>query len=252
MRQITILHHFAVGSPTISANRFQKAHPFWSSFSISKSFQKSFNSLCRGIVHHPHVRKSRFFIPLPVSIKGNCTQNRALPFTASSPFAIPFWTKKRFIQLHQSGKTVSSIPRSHSPTDFVSHKPSSLVIPYFQYALHLRYRYANFTHRHVINKPIPFGQRHACLMKNRACRQANLCSASLAIHDFSSTNKPSSRMSTPRASESIRPSNFLKMIRTGILCKKFSLKFKQTSFFVPFCHVYTPWEGVYYYYELSQ
>jgi hypothetical protein len=81
-------------------------------------------------------------------------------------------------------------------------------------------------------------------MKNRAGGQTNFRPASLTIHDFPGTNEPSFIMATPGTSESFRPSNFLEVLRTGFFGKKFPLKFNQASFFVRFCHFYTPCKEV--------
>ena len=239
MRYVSIFGRSAIRPPSISANSLKESLRFLSSWSVAEPVQEPLNGAGRGIVNYLHMRKARIFLPLTISIKRYCAQNRALSLAPSSSRAA-FRSEKRFIQLYQSNETVSRIPISHGLTHFMGHQPCGFVISDLQDPLHLRYRHAYFIHCHMIDQPIPLDQRCTGLMEYSACSQTDFCSTGLAIKDLSRADKPGFAMSTSGAPESLRPPHFSQMARAGFFRREFLLKLKQAPFSVSFCHGYTP------------
>ena len=71
--------------------------------------------------------------------------------------------------------------------------------------------------RHVIDQPVPFEKRHACLMENRPRCHAGLMAASLTVEKPSSRKKPVLIMTKDRTLESQREPLLNQMLSARLL-----------------------------------
>ena len=238
MRYIAVFRSSSIGTPSIRPYCLQKILPFLGSGTASKSLQKRLNSTRRSIVHHLHMRKTRMFVPVPISIKRNCTKNSALPF-APSPSFCSLGSKERIIHLHQPRKAISGISICHGFANLVSHQPSGSIFLDIKQPFYLRYRYPNFAHRHMIDHPIPFYQGRPGSMKNRSGCYTDLVSTELTVKKMSLRQIPSFVMSALGTKKSIWPPLLRKVCCTSFIIWKFFLKFDQTALFISLGHFFT-------------
>jgi len=180
MRHIPPLCCSAIGPPSIGTNRFQKNLSLFGCGSISEPLQKTLNGVCRSIVCHLHVGKTRMFLPLTISIKRYCAKNRALSL-APSPSLRRLGSEKRITHLHQALKAISGISIRHCFANLVSHQPRGPVLRDIKKSLHLRHRYPNFVHLHMVEHPIPVHQRRVGTMEDRSCCYTCLKSTDFAV-----------------------------------------------------------------------
>jgi len=231
MRRIPIFCRSSVGSPSIGANCFQKIVSFFGCGSASESFQKTLNGVCRSIVYHLHVGKTWMVLPLTISIKRYRAKNRALSLAPSSSLC-SLGSEKRIIHLHQTRKAISGISIRHCFANLVSHQPCGSVLFDIKESLHLRHRYPNFVHRHMVEHPIPVHQRRVGSVKDRSCCHTCLKSTHFAVEQLSRGKVPNFIMSAAWANKSFWPSLLHKVLCTGFIIWKFLLELYQTTLFV--------------------
>ena len=251
MQQPLIRSHSPVRPPSITANGFQKLLAFLRYHSAAQPFQKNLDGFGRGIINYLHMRKTRLFFTISISIDRYCARNCRFPVTASAT-GVTFWSKERIIQLYQTCQAVLSIPVRHSLANLVGHHSCRLIVSDFQEPLYLSNRDPHFVHCHMIDEPIPFDQRRSCLMKDSSSRETNFCSTPFAVEDVPCADEPRFPATTFGALKPIRPSEFTKMVSTGFLCRKLALEFKQAKLSIFVRHQRTPRQRVHDLYELNQ
>ncbi len=226
----------AIGPPSIGTNRFQKIVPFFGCGSTSEPLQIPLDGLCRSIVYHLHVGKTRVFLPLTISIKRYGAENGALSLAPSS-WLRPLGSEKRFIHFYQTRKTISGISICHRFANLVSHQPRCPVLRDIKKPLHPGYRHFNFVYRHMIDPPIPLHQRRPSAVKNGSCRHTCLESTHFTVEQVPLGKIPGFLMSTPWANKSIWLSLLCKVLRTRFIIWKFLLELYQTTLFVFLGHL---------------
>jgi hypothetical protein len=237
--QTLALCGLTIGSPPIRSNRFHQRFPIFGCLATTKPFQKARDRLRRSIVYNTHMRKTWFLFPSAISIQRNRVQHGAFRL-APSTMDFPGRAEETFIHLNQSGKTISRIPGRHRLSYLMSHKPRGFILPNTQYPLHFGDRYPHLVHRHVINQPVPFQERHSCAMKDRSRSHTGLSSAFFAYKKLPFCEVPPLIMPAARTFKSVSPSLLSLMLGTSIRIRKTLLKTDKIALLVCSRHRLTP------------
>lgn len=238
IRHILPFCRSSIGSPSISTNRLQKILSFFGCGTASESLQKVLNGVCRSIVHHLHMGKSRMLHSLMIPIKRYRTKNRALSLAPPTSLRSP-WVRKTNHPFPSNPQDYTW--RLYPPLLCESCEPSTTRFCTFDIkkSLHLRYRYPNFVHCHMVKQPIPLHQRRPGTVKNRSCCYTCLKPANFTVEKLSLGKTPDSIMSALWTNKSIWPSLVRKVLCTSFTIWKFLPELYQTTFFVLLGHLFT-------------
>ena len=157
-----------------------------------------------------------------VAVLLGSNEDQGLPRGPSTTFTRLFPANVCLIDFHCAPKTIPS--RSyHGMAQLMQPYPSGSITAQPQHPLKPKCADAVFLVRHIPQSPEPNMQRFPCILKDRACRDRSLQSASLAVEQ-SPARSPSSHPLTGRARKTFRPTKCNQVFYAGVFSCKLTLK----------------------------